>query len=285
MKDSKGTVVHKWTSLSTEAEVIYNLPNGKYTIEETEAPKGYEKLTTAKSFTISDSKKEVSIKVENEVKKGVVTILKIDKTTKKALAGAEFVLKNAKGTVVHKWTSTTEAEVIENLENGKYTIEETKAPNGYLKLDKAKSFTITDSNKNIEIKLENEARKSVVTITKIDKSTNQNLAGAILVVKDESGAQKVRFTTTTDSYAILDLPNGTYTVVEESAPAGYQKSDEVITFTIDDKNLTHQITFYNYPEVPVPDTATTSSSFMVLIGIIMICASVGFVYKNAKQAK
>lgn len=285
VKDSKGTVVHKWTSLSTEAEVIYNLPNGKYTIEETEAPKGYEKLTTVKSFTISDSNKNITVKVENQVKKGVVTILKIDKATKKALAGAELVLKNSKGTVVHKWTSTTEAEVIENLENGKYTIEETKAPNGYLKLDKVKSFTITDSNKNIEIKLENEARKSVVTITKIDKSTNETLAGAILVVKDQSGAQKAKFTTTTDSYTILDLPNGTYTVVEESAPTGYQKSDEVITFTIDDNNLTHQITFYNYPEVKVPDTATTSSSLMVLIGIIMIGASVGFVYKNAKQAK
>ena len=37
---------------------------------------------------------------------------------------------------------------------------------------------------------------------------------------------------------LTDLANGTYTVEEESAPAGYVKNNAKQTFTIDDEHLT-----------------------------------------------
>ena len=77
--------------------------------------------------------------------------------------------------------------------------------------------------------------------------------------------------------------NNTYTIEEVQAPEGYKKSDEVITITIDDEHESHQVTFNNYPEVPVPDTASTSSIIMTILGILLIGSTLGFIYKNAKR--
>lgn len=216
-----------------------------------------------------------------------VTIVKLDKATNKTLAGAKLVVKDSSGKVISSWTSTTNAHVIRNLGNGTYTVEEESAPTGYKKLKAPIKFEINDNNKNknIQIKVYNEARESVVTITKIDKETGKALAGAVLVVKKADGTEVARFTTTTEAYSLLNLENGTYTVEEESAPEGYKKSDDQITFTVDDNNLTHQITFENYKEVKVPDTGTSGQGLMTLIGIIIISSAAGFIYKNAKKAK
>ena len=216
-----------------------------------------------------------------------VTIVKLDKATNKTLAGAKLVLKDSSGKVISSWTSTTNAHVIKNLENGTYTVEEESAPAGYKALKKPVKFEINDNNKdkNIQVKIYNEARESVVTITKIDKETEQPLAGAVLVVRKADGTEVARFTTTTEAYSLLNLENGTYTVEEESAPEGYKKSDDQITFTIDDNNLTHQITFENYKEIKVPYTGTSGQTLMTIIGIIIISSTIVFIYKNAKKAK
>ena len=80
---------------------------------------------------------------------------------------------------------------------------------------------------------------------------------------------------------ITDIPYGTYTVEEESAPTGYIKSNEKITFTVDDNHQSHQITITNTKETPVPDTGTESIIF-ALIGIIILGIGLDFILKNAK---
>ena len=50
----------------------------------------------------------------------------------KPLAGATFVVKDSAGKTVATWTSTTSSHVIKNLPNGTYTLQETKAPAGYI---------------------------------------------------------------------------------------------------------------------------------------------------------
>ena len=211
-----------------------------------------------------------------------VTIVKVDSTTKQPIAGATLVLKDANGNKITEWVSTTNGHVIRNLSNGTYKIEETNAPIGY-KLNKEEvTFTINDSNKDVKVQFENEAKQSVVNILKIDESTGETLPGAVLVLTKPNGEQ-IKIITTEDPYVITDLEDGTYTLHEETAPEGYIKSDEVITFTIDDENLSHQITFKNAPEVFVPDTNTSSIIFS-LIGIIIISLGIGFIYKNGKEA-
>lgn len=243
--------------------------------------------TSMQPITVSIPEKEtvnVTAKLSLEIESSKVSIVKVDKTTGNALAGATLVIKDASGNVKASWTSTTNYHVIRNLPNGTYTVTETAAPKGYLLNSNPIKFTITNTNRDIKVKVENTPRKTVVNIVKTDASTGESLAGAVLLVKDSKGNTVVQFTSTTEPYVLTDLENGTYTVEEVSAPAGYKLSTEIKTFTITDKNLSHQVTFENHPEVPVPDTAS-SSLIMTLLGIVIITAGFSFVYKNGKKAR
>lgn len=229
-----------------------------------------EKVSTSLDLTISTSK---------------ITIVKIDKATGNAIAGAKLVLKDSDGNKITSWTSTTLGHVIKNLPNGTYTVEEIEAPTGYELNKEVVKFTIDDNNRVQKIKFYNEAKDRVVNIIKIDKSTGKPLAGAVLVVKDADGNEVARFTTTTDPYVLTGLKDGTYTVEEVEAPAGYQKSNEIISFTLDKEHVSQQITIENYPEVPVPNTSTTSSILLVIIGLGIIGGAIRFVQKNTKKSR
>ena len=227
---------------------------------------------------------DVTSKLTLNIESSKVKIVKIDANTSKAIAGASLVMKDSSGKVITSWTSTTNYHVIRNLKNGTYTITETEAPTGYLLNEEPITFTITDTNKEIEIKIENTPRLSVVNILKVDNETGEPLTGAELVVKDSAGVEIARFTSTEEPFVLTDLEDGTYTVEEISAPTGYMLSEEKISFTIDSKNLSHQIMFGNNKEVIVPNTNATSSIIITLIGIAIIAFGIKIVMKDEKKS-
>lgn len=210
-----------------------------------------------------------------------LTITKIDSKTKKPLAGAQLVLKDSTGKVLSTWTSTINGHIIKNLSEGTYTIEETKAPEGYVLNKKATTVKITKNVKEYKVTMENTPKNIVININKVDQETNKPLKGAVLVVKDSKGNVIDRFTTTESAHVITKLANGVYTVEEESAPSGYIKSNEKITFKVDDDHQSHQITMVNAKEVIVPDTGTESIIF-ALIGIIILGIGLDYILKHAK---
>ncbi len=224
----------------------------------------------------------VNKKVTLEISSSKVTILKYDNSTKQPLAGAKLVLKDASGKIITSWTSTVNGHIIRNLNPGTYTVEETEAPEGYSLKKTPTTFTVKDEKYDLLVKIGNTAKKVTVTILKIDESTKNPLAGAVLQVTNAKGEKVAEFTTTTEAYVITDLPYGTYTVSEVQAPAGYIKANNVVTFTIDEEHQSHQINFLNTPEVVVPDTADNSLLFTIL-GIAVISMGIVFVYKNGQK--
>lgn len=236
------------------------------------------------AMLVTTTGKDASDSLTLGISSSKITVTKIDSVTKQPIAGAVLVLKDSNGKEITRWTSDINAHVVKNLPNGDYTITEEQAPNGYLINKKDTKFTITDTNRNIKITIEDAPKKVVVNINKVDQETNKPLAGAVLVVKKADGTEVVRFTTSEQSYTLTDIENGTYTVEEISAPAGYIKSNEKITFTIDDEHLSHQITFVNAKEVWVPDTGSVSSVIMIILGIAITGLGLRFIYKNGKKA-
>lgn len=241
------------------------------------------KMQTVAMYSIESKKvtKEVTLNISSSM----VSIKKVDAATNEQIEGAKLELRDSNGKVITEWTSTVNEHIIRNLPNGTYTIHETAAPAGYVLSDKDTSFTVTDIDKNFTISIENTAKKSVVNIVKVDQETNQPLAGAELVVRNAAGQEIARFVSTTQAYVLTDLANGTYTVEEVSAPAGYLKSNEKMTFTIDDDHLSHQVTFVNAKEVIVPDTATIPSGIIILIGMIITLSGIYYISGNAKKVK
>lgn len=155
VKDSEGEVITSWTS-TTNAHVIRNLSNGTYTVEETEAPEGYELSKEKVTFTISGDSDNVTVKFMNTPKENtVVNITKIDSETGNALAGAVLVVKDAAGNEVERFTTTEESHVITGLAYGKYTLSEISAPAGYKTSDEVIEFTLDDDHISYQIKFAN----------------------------------------------------------------------------------------------------------------------------------
>ena len=284
LTDNTGKQIATWTS-TTNAYVIRNLPNGTYTLKETAAPEGYILNDKEITFEITDSNRNILINVNNKEYEKKATIIKIDADTKEPVAGAILVVKDSNGKEITQFTTTDKPYVLEDLENGTYTVEELSAPAGYEKTDEIYSFTVDNNNRDVKVTIENKAITKLVNILKVDATTGKPLAGAVLVVKDNNGDVVAEFTTTEDPYTITDLKDGTYTVEELSAPDGYTKSDEIYEFTISDDSPTALVVFENIEKVDVPNTGSNKSLINTLFGSILLISGVGFVYYNDKKQK
>ncbi|WP_436865847.1 MSCRAMM family protein, partial [Bacillus fungorum] len=108
------------------------LEPGKYILKETKAPEGYKSLKEEIEVTV-EANKVVPVTVKNAKELGSLQVVKKDAESKNVLEGAEFRLKNENGQIVGEAKTTNKDGVVtfENLVPGKYTLEETKAPEGY----------------------------------------------------------------------------------------------------------------------------------------------------------
>ena len=284
VKDESGKEVANFVT-TTSPYVLEDLADGTYTVEETKAPAGYEKTDEIYKFTISDTNNNIKVTIKNKAIDKKATIIKVDADTNQPVAGATLVVKDESGKEVANFVTTLKPYVLEDLADGTYTVEELKAPAGYEKTDEIYNFTISDTNNNVTVTIENKAIEKLVNILKVDAKTGDPLKGATLVVKNSDGEVIEEFVTTEEAHTITGLKDGKYTVEETKAPEGYKKSDEIYEFTISDETPTAVIMFENYEEVEVPFTGSSKSLISTLFGTMLIISGVGFVYYNGKNQK
>ena len=170
--DKDGKKVESWTS-TDKPHMVEKLPVGEYTLREEQAPDGYLIAEDVK-FTVKDTGKVQKVKMKDAHPYGKLVIKKTDSTSKSALSGAEFELREKEsGKVVEKLvtdktgTATSGKIPIATYKNGKvektveYILVETKAPNGY-----------ELSSKKEEIRFEyKDGKTKVIEIVKEIKNT------------------------------------------------------------------------------------------------------------------
>lgn len=170
--DKDGKKVESWTS-TDKPHMVEKLPVGEYTLREEQAPDGYLIAEDVK-FTVKDTGKIQKVKMKDAHPYGKLVIKKTDSTSKAALPGAEFELREKEsGKVVEKLvtdktgTATSGKLPIATYKNGKvektveYILIETKAPNGY-----------ELSSKKEEIRFEyKDGKTKVIEIVKEIKNT------------------------------------------------------------------------------------------------------------------
>ena len=154
VKDANGNEIDRFTS-NSEAHEMENIANGTYTVEEVEAPSGYELSTEKETFTLDDDTKTVEVKFYNTPKDRMVTISKVDSTTGNPVSGAVIVVTNENGEEVARFTSTNEAYVIKDIPDGTYTVEEEEAPEGYFLNEESQTFTIDSEHLSYQVTIKN----------------------------------------------------------------------------------------------------------------------------------
>ena len=191
--------------------------------------------------------KQVSTSIDLSIFKSKVTITKYDASTNKQLKGATLVLKDANGNVVTQWVTTGSVHVVENLPNGTYTLQEIKAPEGYDLNTEVQTFVVSETNRDIALKLYNHhSQKETIKVIKLDKSNNNKpLAGATLVIKNSKGEEVARWVTTKEYKVFNNLAKGTYTVEEVIAPEGYKLDKTPVKFTVAGKKKIVELKLYN----------------------------------------
>lgn len=89
--DKDGKKVESWTS-TDKPHMVEKLPVGEYTLREEQAPDGYLIAEDVK-FTVKDTGKVQKVKMKDAHPYGKLVIKKTDSTSKAALSGAEFELR------------------------------------------------------------------------------------------------------------------------------------------------------------------------------------------------
>ena len=234
VRDEQDRVVDSWTT-TKEDHYVSGLEEGKtYRLIEVEAPKGYVKASDI-YFTVSKDKKNETV----VMKDAKITASKREVTGTKEIEGAKMTVTDDKGTIVDKWTSGKEEHSISGLEEGKrYTLTETTAPKGYVK---AESITFTAGDKDQKLIMKDKQ----VSVTKTDITGTQEVPGATLTVKDEDGNTVDTWVSGDKEHYVSGLEEGkTYTLIEETAPEGYVRAEE-ITFTITNEKVDQEVNMFD----------------------------------------
>ena len=230
---------------------------------------------------------------EKEIIPTQIPIVKIDAKTKENLEGATLEVKDSEGNTIDTFVTTKEAHYL-TLAEGTYTIEETKAPNGYILNENKITFIVTSDNKITDkdgkelntIIVENTKKEIItkVSISKQDITNGNEVPGAKLVVKDKDGNVVDTWISGTEPHLIEGLKPGEYTLNELIAPDGYILSDETITFTVTENGIESKVIMYNAPKpkpqeeqpkeegeiIKVENTSSKENIGLTIIGSISI---------------
>ena len=240
--DSAGNKIADVTTGTDGKAAFSDLPLGSYTYQEISAPEGYVIDDTKYQITITTGTLNITETRTNALAKGSLTINKVDADTGKALAGVTYRLFDSAGNKIADVTTGTDGKaVFSDLALGSYTYQEVSAPEGYVVDDTKYQITITTGTLNITETRTNALAKGSLTINKTDADTGKALAGVTYRLYDSAGNKIADATTGADGKAVFsDLPLGSYTYQEISAPDGYvvDSTKYQITITTETLNIT-----------------------------------------------
>ncbi|EGO8123271.1 hypothetical protein EAC55_01680 [Enterococcus faecalis] len=229
----KDTVTGKTGTVTVGTDGTVTIPNlsvnRTYEITETKAPTGYvlDKTVHKVTLTTAQANKVVTVIIENTAQKGSLAIIKVDKDSRKRLAGAEFKWRDTvtgkEGTVVAD--KNGQALITDLPVNRVYEITEIKAPNGYILNNKTYRVTLTTNfaDKIGYYTIENVALRGNLKLIKQDSYSKQRLAGAQFRWRDTVNGNTGVVTANANGEATLYnfSVNRIYEITEIKAPNGY----------------------------------------------------------------
>ena len=270
---------------------LTELPTGKYTITEINNAEGYLPKTQVKTITVTKDA-TASAEFVNKVIVGNVTLTKVDEDyPENKLTGAVFtVYKSDKKTVVGTLKETeTGVYSLEGLVYGDYYVQETKAPEYFVRDVNFYYFEIVNDGETVEVSNDelgkgtfiNSPQKGEIKIVKT--SYDNKVEGIHFEVTGKTyTGQTFKKTYTTDKNGIIrinDLRAGEYNIheVNDEASAGYLlPEDKQLTIDRDGAMLVAEMHNSKLPDNP--PTGASEDSFtqtaVIIISMVMMSAAV-----------
>ena len=281
---------------------LTELPTGKYTITEINKAEGYLPKTQVKTITVTKDA-TASAEFVNKVIVGNVTLTKVDEDyPENKLTGAIFtVYKSDKKTVVGTMKETeTGVYSLEGLVYGEYYVQETKAPEYFVRDVNFYYFQIVNDGETVEVSNDelgkgtfiNSPQKGEIKIVKT--SYDNKVEGIHFEVTGKTyTGQTFKKTYTTDKNGIIrikDLRAGEYTIheVKDSASAGYLLPEDK-QLTIDRDGAMLVANMHNSKLPDNPPTGASEDSFtqtaVIIISTVMMSAAVLLAFPLSKRKR
>ena len=281
---------------------LTELPTGKYTITEINNAEGYLPKTQVKTITVTKDA-TASAEFVNKVIVGNVTLTKVDEDyPENKLTGAIFtVYKSDKKTVVGTMKETeTGVYSLEGLVYGEYYVQETKAPEYFVRDVNFYYFQIVNDGETVEVSNDelgkgtfiNSPQKGEIKIVKT--SYDNKVEGIHFEVTGKTyTGQTFKKTYTTDKNGIIrikDLRAGEYTIheVKDSASAGYLLPEDK-QLTIDRDGVMLVANMHNSKLPDNPPTGASEDSFtqtaVIIISTVMMSAAVLLAFPLSKRKR
>ena len=281
---------------------LTELPTGKYTITEINNAEGYLPKTQVKMITVTKDA-TASAEFVNKVIVGNVTLTKVDEDyPENKLTGAVFtVYKSDKKTVVGTLKETeTGVYSLEGLVYGEYYVQETKAPEYFVRDVNFYYFQIVNDGETVEVSNDelgkgtfiNSPQKGEIKILKTSYDNKVEGFSFEVTGKTYTG-QTFKKTYTTDKNGIIrinDLRAGEYTIheVKDEASAGYLlPEDKQLTIDRDGAMLVAEMHNSKLPDNP--PTGASEDSFtqtaVIIISTVMMSAAVVLAFPLSKRKR
>lgn len=259
---------NKEISIDNTRIIINPLVEGTYSISinrnnprAEKTPLIYQAINS-QNMTIRGDLESEPINFKINVIKTNLTIIKEDEDTKApqgeaSLDGTTFNIYNENNEFIREVIITDGTASVENLDFGKYYIQEKSAGAGYLINSKKYGFEINEKNTNITLTVKNKViEKKIRIIKKYGINNNYkpepNIVFNIFNQKDELIKS---VTTNEDGEVEIILPYGKYKIIQENTTEGYTIHEDIEIVINNSEDET--IELYDY-KIDVPNTSKNS---------------------------
>lgn len=281
---------------------LTELPTGKYTITEINNAEGYLPKTQVKTITVTKDA-TASAEFVNKVIVGNVTLTKVDEDyPDNKLSGAEFtIFAEDKTTIIGKMTEVeTGVYRYDGLRYGKYYLQETKAPEYFVRDVNFYYFEIVNDGETVEVSNDelgkgtfiNSPQKGEIKIVKTSYDNKVEGFSFEVTGKTFTGQSFSKIYTTDENgiIHITDLRAGEYNIheVADDASAGYLLPDDK-QLTIDRDGAMLVANMHNSKLPDNPPTGASEDSFtqtaVIIISMVMMSAAVVLVFPLSKRKR
>ena len=281
---------------------LTELPTGEYTVTEYNNAEGYLPKTQVKTITVTKDA-TASAEFVNKVIVGNVTLTKVDEDyPENKLTGAVFtVYKSDKKTVVGTMKETkTGVYRLEGLVYGEYYVQETKAPEYFVRDTNFYYFQIVNDGETVEVSNDELGKGTFINSPakgeiKIVKTSYDNKVEGIhfeVTGKTFTGQSFSKIYTTDENgiIHITDLKAGEYNIheVADDASAGYLLPDDK-QLTIDRDGAMLVAEMHNSKLPDNPPTGASEDSFtqtaVIIISMVMMSAAGVIVFPLSKRKR
>lgn len=305
------------SGLTTGSDGLVELPEGVkldpdkvYKLKEITAPKGYVAKSNAVSVKVADYALLegftglITLEVPNSKDTGRVTVSKLSKETGKALKGAEFTLTKPDGSTQKLVTNEVGLATFTGLTLGaKYTVQETKAPDGYRLEENNPAIEVspTGDNPSFTFVRYNQRAEVEIALHKVSDK-GEALEGVVFDLYREDGVPGVEQTLTTGKDGKVKfkvLPNQKYSLKETVTVRGYALLPQPVVFMVDGSGKVkvisgkgsvntvtggdRSLTVVNYPEGRLPLSGLAGSLQVLLAGVLLLGVAVGVTLFERKK--